>query len=239
MKTAQVNQSVDPLAAQHPPRALVVFLENVGHIHGLKLPQWVMNTIDYVTEEYAKIILRLYGAHRRYSEVIILEDEQATGPALAGALKAASRHYLVDVLLLVHGQEGSLIGCKGKECVGKETFGPLLDEYRQDKGLLNLGVVYGVNCYGASLAPVWTALGARAVNGAIGVNWMPEPSLTVFLRNWLGGQPYSTAVQRSNLAANGFWRHIWPPAESGRDHPFIESSRQIVYGRQDSTIYDF
>ena len=48
------------------PLALVVFLENVGHIAGLKLPQWLMDGIDFVTEEYAKILLHLYGAYRRY-----------------------------------------------------------------------------------------------------------------------------------------------------------------------------
>ncbi|MCB0093221.1 MAG: hypothetical protein KDE54_35275, partial [Caldilineaceae bacterium] len=60
--------------------ALVVFLENVGHISGLNLPGWLMDVIDFVTEEYAKILLRLYGAYRRYDKVIILEDAQATGP---------------------------------------------------------------------------------------------------------------------------------------------------------------
>ena len=59
------------------PIALMVFLENVGHIHGLPLPQWAMDVVDYVTEEYAKVLLRIYGAYRHYTKVIILEDEQA------------------------------------------------------------------------------------------------------------------------------------------------------------------
>ncbi len=224
-------------ATADAPRALVVFLENIGHIAGISLPQWTMNLIDFVTEEYAKFILRLYGAHRLYDKVIILEDQDANGPALADALVGASRAHTVDVLLLVHGLEGSLLGFKGKKYVGAETFQPLCDACHENPNLLNLRMVYGVNCHGATLAATWLEMGAQAVNGAIGVNWMPEPSLTVFLRDWLGGKPYSGAVQRSNLFANWFWRRIWKPNAQGQEHAFIDSSRQIVFGKQDITIH--
>src|SRR5690554_772158 len=88
------------------PLALVVFLENVGHIHGVPLPRLVTQAIDFVTEEYAKLLLRFYGAYRRYEQVIILEDERATGPELVGALTQASRDHTIDLLLLVHGRPG-------------------------------------------------------------------------------------------------------------------------------------
>ena len=145
------------------PLALVVFLENVGHIAGLNLPQWAMNTIDFVTEEYAKALLHLYGAYRRYDRVIVLEDEQATGAQLAGALLATSRTHTVDVLLLVHGHTGQLVGFKGGHRVGIETFDALLAAYRNDPQALNLRMVYGLNCYGLSLATTWLDLGAQAV----------------------------------------------------------------------------
>lgn len=219
------------------PLALVVFLENVGHISGLNLPRSLMNVIDFVTEEYAKILLWFYGAYRRYNKVIILEDALATGPNLSNALVQASQHHVVDVLLLVHGHTDCLVGYKARERVGRETFAPLLDAYQRDPSLLNLRMVYGVNCFGASLAPVWTALGAQAVNGAIGVNWMPEPSLTIFLRNWLTGSSYSAAVERSNLGATRFWRHLLKPKADGSDHAAIASSRQIVFGQRDVRIH--
>ncbi|RME62720.1 MAG: hypothetical protein D6790_05840, partial [Caldilineae bacterium] len=66
--------------------ALLVFLENVGHIAGMELPKWLMGLIDYVTEEYAKLLLRLLGAYRRYDRVVILEDAQATGDHLSRTL---------------------------------------------------------------------------------------------------------------------------------------------------------
>lgn len=220
------------------PLALVVFLENVGHIAGLNLPQWGMNTIDYVTEEYAKALLHLYGAYRRYDRVIVLEDEQATGAQLAGALLAASRAHTVDVLLLVHGHTGQLVGFKGGHRVGIETFDALLAAYRHDTQALDLRMVYGLNCYGLSLAPTWLELGAQVVNGAPGVNWFPEPSLSVFLRKWLGGHPYSEAVIASNTAASRWWGKVLKPSKDHpeQEHPWITSSRQVVFGRKDVTV---
>ena len=220
------------------PLALVVFLENIGHIQGLNLPQWVQNAIDYLTEEYAKVLLRLYGAYQRYDRVIILEDALATGPELAATLIKASRTHRVDTLLLVHGNQNCLIGHLGKQIVGQETFGPLLASYRRDPGLLDLRMVYGVNCYGVTLAPVWMALGAQVVNGAVGVNWLPEPSLSTFLHDWLQGKPYSQAVQKANQRANRWLSHVWKPDLAGNPHPFIASSRQTISGVRDITIWD-
>lgn len=220
----------------HKPIALVVFLENVGHIAGIKLPPWVMRLIDFVTEEYAKGLLRVLGVYRRYDKVIILEDAQATGEALSQALLATSRTHRVDVLLLVHGHTGQLVGYQGKHRVGAETFGPLCEACCRAPATLDLRMVYGVNCYGYSLTETWRTLGARVVNGAVGVNWLPEPSLSVFLFNWLHGTPYSEAVRRSNHTANRFWQRIWHPKPDGTPHDFLLSSRQVIVGRGDITI---
>ncbi|MEZ4870228.1 MAG: hypothetical protein R3C14_53355 [Caldilineaceae bacterium] len=218
------------------PLALVVLLENVGHIAGLSLPQWAMDVIDFVTEEYAKLLLRILGAYRHYDRVIILEDAQANGEALSHALVEASQTHQVDLLLLVHGLAEQLVGYRGKVRVGHETFDPLCRAYCQDPQLLDLRMVYGVNCYGYSLSETWRKLGAQVVNGAVGVNWFPEPSLSVFLYNWLHGKSYSEAVTRSNHIANRFWRHIWRPDAEGHPHPFLLSSRQVVVGGSDLTI---
>ena len=219
------------------PLALVVFLENVGHIHGVPLPGVATQAIDFVTEEYAKLLLRLYGAYRRYNKVIILEDERATGPELVAALTQASREHTVDLLLLVHGRPGALVGCRAQVDVGPETFQPLLAAYQQDPALVDLRMVFGLNCYGASLAPVWLALGAVAVNGAIGVNWLPEPSLSVFLRNWLNGHTFSEALQRSHRVALRWGTRLWSADLDGRDHPKIAGSRQAIFGVRDITIH--
>jgi hypothetical protein len=207
----------------------------VGHIAGLKLPQWVMNTIDFVTEEYAKALLHWHGAYRRYDRVVVLEDEQATGAQLAAALLQTSRTHTVDLLLLVHGHDGQLVGYRGRERVGAETFDALQSAHCQDPDSLDLRMVYGLNCYGLSLTPRWLALGAQAANGSPGVNWFPEPSLSVFLRNWLNGSTYSEAVVASNTAATRWWGKLLRSGPN-QEHPWLSSSRQVVVGRQDLTI---
>ncbi len=218
------------------PLALIVFLENVGHIHGVNLPHWAMTAIDWVTEEYAKILLRLLGAYRRYHRVVILEDNAATAANLTGTLVEISATHTVDQLLLVHGQERCLIGYKGQELVDATAFDELQVRYFEDSSLLDLRMVYGVNCYGASLASTWLALGAHAVNGAQAVNWLPEPSLSLFLLKWLNGSPFSEAVGCSARRARTIGKLLWRDRADGSEHPNITGSRQIVYGQRDVTI---
>ncbi len=218
------------------PLALVVFLENVGYINGVNLPRWAMAAIDWTTEEYAKLLLRLLGAHRRYDHIAILEDAQATGENLVRALVELSVTHTVDQLLLVHGQDRCLVGYKGREFVDAAVLNPLVARCAQDTSLLDLRVVYGLNCYGASLASIWLALGAQAVSGAWGVNWLPEPSLSLFLRKWLNGSPFSEAVGYSFRRARAVGRLLWRDRANGSEHPNIAGSRQIVYGLRDVTI---
>jgi hypothetical protein len=218
------------------PRALVVFLENVGYVAGRRPPPWLMYAVDFLTEEYAKALLRLYGAHRRYARVVILEDANAVGDVLVATLLEVSRTHMVDLLLLVHGDRGQLLGHRGDHRIGGETFAPLLAAVEADPSCLDLRMVYGLNCYGASLAPTWLALGATVANGSLGINWFPEPSLSVFLRRWLRGDAYSLAVRRSNEVANRWWTPLLR-ARAGQ-HPWLESSRQVVFGRADITIDD-
>jgi len=218
--------------------ALLVVLENVGHISGLDLPAWAMGIVDNVTEEYAKFLLRLLGAHRRYDRVVILEDAEVSNERMAVALFDLSKNYRVDLLLLVHGQRECLVAYRGESYIDGALFNRLLDAYRQDPAVLNLGVVFGVNCYGASLAPTWLALGADAVNGAVGVNWLPEPSLTLFLARWLNGATYSEAVETSFRWARRVGRLVWPNTADGNEDLHVAGSRQIVYGRRDVRLSD-
>lgn len=219
-----------------PPRALVVFLENGGHISGVNLPRWVSALVDFAAEEYAKLALRLHGAYRAYDRVFVLEDDRATGPDLSAALIAASRTHRVDLLILAHGAPGRIIGHKGKQ-IGHETWQPLLDSYSRDRHLLRLRAVWQMNCYGLSLTQLWRDLGAISVNGSVGVNWLPEPSLSLFLRAWLRGDSFGGAVVRSSSTAERWWRTVYRSGVESTPHPRIDSSRQVVVG-DDCTWYD-
>jgi hypothetical protein len=218
------------------PLALLVLLESIGHIVGIKLPQWAMNTIDFVTEEHAKFLLKRLGVGRYYDRVVILEDEQVNGPTVVDALLTLSRTHAVDQLLLVHGLERALVGHLGKVYVDAVVFDPLLAAYRQNPELLDLRMVYGLNCYGVSLAPLWMQLGAVAVNGAVGVNWLPEPSLSLFLKRWFSGATYAEALIYSHSVAIKAGKQIWPDQADGSDHPHVAGSRQVIYGQRDLTL---
>jgi len=178
--------------------------------------------IDFISEAYAKFILRLYGAHRRYDRVVILEDAEANGKLLASTLLDLSQTYEIDIFLLVHGLEKGLVGFRGKPIKG-ETFGPLLDRVLGHP--LNLRVVYGLNCYGSSLAETWQALGAKAVCGANGVNWFPEPGLSGFLLAWFSGRSFTQSVAQSNRAMLWVGRRLL-----GEEHVGVKSSTLHVFG---------
>ena len=219
------------------PLALLVVLENVGHLAGFHLPDWAKNTIDFVTEEYAKMRLWQLGAYARYDRVEILEDEQVTGAEVVNTLLRLSLTHCVDQLLLVHGQDHSLVGYRAQYHVDHTFFDPLLDAYASNPQLLDLRMIYGLNCFGASLAPTWIQLGACAVNGSIGVNWLPETSLSVFLKHWLGGSTFSRAVAESNRRAIAVGKRVWPNDHDGHENVHIAGSRQIVFGRHDLTLH--
>ena len=213
-----------------PPLAAVVFLENLGNISGVKLPPWATRVIDFVSEEYVKLALRLQGLHRHYDRVLILEDARATGPDLRAALVALSRTHRVDLLILAHGAPGQIIGYNGVR-IGEETFGPLRAEKVRDPACLRLRVVWQMNCYGATLAETWLALGAVAVNGSGGVNWLPEPTLSLFLRKWLRGAPFSEAIYTSATRAERAWKPIYRARKGAPLHPRLASSRTVVVGQ--------
>ena len=190
-----------------------------------------MGVIDFVAEEYTKLALRLHGVWRAYDRVIILEDARATGPDLSAALVAASRTHRVDLLILAHGKPGQILGYRGKP-VGAETWEPLLAAYRENRRLLRLRAVWQMNCYGVSLTHMWRELGAISVNGSIGVNWLPEPSLSLFLRAWLRGETFSRAVVHSSSRAERLWSKLYRPGVESTPHPRIRSSRQVVVGEE-------
>jgi hypothetical protein len=217
--------------APQPSAALIVFLENGGRVGGVNLPGWASQALDRFTQAYARTAVQLQ-ARRHYERIIVLEEEQATGAQLWQALLDAG-DATVDVLLLVHGQPGYACG-HGENRVGADFFAGLRALRAAGLAPFNLRAVYQMNCYGETLAPEWLSLGAQAVNGSEGVNWLPEPSLSVFLRGWLGGRPFEQAVQDGYRAASRLLGLVWRPqptrAGLRQPHDKIASSRMAVYG---------
>lgn len=218
-------------AAPQPSTVLIVFLENGGRVGGVNLPPWASQALDRFTQAYARAAVQLQ-ARRRYDRIVVLEEEDATAAQLWQALLDAAG-ATVDVLMLVHGQPGYACG-HGDNRVGADFFAGLRKLRAAGLAPFRLRAVYQMNCYGETLAPEWLSIGAQAVNGSEGVNWLPEPSLSVFLRGWLGGRPFEQAVQDSYRAASRLLGVVWRPqpirAGLRQPHDKIASSRMAVYG---------
>lgn len=211
---------------------LIVFIENAGRVAGVDLPRWASQLLDWTTEEYGKLVVRLQ-ARRHYYEIVILEDERATASRLMHSLLDADDAE-VDVLMLVHGQAGYACGC-GDHQVGADFFAALRQLQAAGLARFRLRAVYQMNCYGQTLGEEWLSVGAQAVNGAVGINWLPEPSLSVFLNGWLGGQPFGDSVRRSNRIASRALGQVW--RSQGSPHPKIASSQMVVFGESGLTIH--
>jgi hypothetical protein len=214
-----------------PSTLLLVFLENGGRVGGVDLPLWASNALDRFSQAYARTAVRLQ-AHPHYDRIVVLEEEQATAAHLWQALLDAG-DATVDLLMLVHGQAGYACG-HGDNQVGVDFFAGLRQMRAAGLARFRLRAVYQMNCYGQSLGQEWLSIGAQAVNGSVGVNWLPEPSLSVFLRGWLSGQSFEQAVQRSYRAASRTLGLVWRP-QGSRDgvrlpHDKIISSRMEVFG---------
>ena len=225
------KQSTPHYALPGSSTTLLVFLENGGRVGGVNLAPWASLALDRLSQAYARAGVWLQ-ARRHYDRIVVLEEKQATAAQLWQALLDAG-DAVVDVLMLVHGQVGYACG-HGDNQVGADFFAGLRRLRAAGLAPFRLRVVYQMNCYGQSLAPEWLSLGAQAVNGAVGVNWLPEPSLSVFLRAWLGGQTFEQAVQRSYRAASRALGLIWRPqsgqAGAKQPHDKIASSRMQVFG---------
>jgi hypothetical protein len=224
-------QAARAQAAPQPSTVLIVFLENGGRVGGVNLPPWASQALDRFTQAYARAAVQLQ-ARRHYDRIVVLEEEQATAAQLWQALVDAG-NATVDVLMLVHGQAGYACG-HGDDRVGADFFAGLRQLRAAGLTPFNLRAVYQMNCYGQTLAPGWLSIGAQAVNGSEGVNWLPEPSLSVFLRGWLGGRPFEQAVQDSYRAASRVLGLVWRPqnnrAAARHPHDKIASSRMEVFG---------
>jgi hypothetical protein len=225
------RQPSHPLSQNAQSSVLVVFLENGGRAGGVDLPAWAAQAMDRFTQAYARTAVQLQ-ARRHYGRIVVLEEEAATAARLWQALLDAG-DATVDLLLLVHGLPGYACG-HGDDRVGADFFAGLRALRAAGLAPFRLRAVYQMNCYGQSLAAEWLSIGAQAVNGSVGVNWLPEPSLSVFLRAWLGGATFEQAVERSYRAASRVLGLVWRP-QAGRSgmkqpHDKIASSRMRVVG---------
>jgi hypothetical protein len=179
--------------------ALVVFIENTGHLPfqweskvGKLVQEGLEKVVDYVAEEFSKWLNKFADARgKKYREVIILEDSKATLSSLKSTLHdLANRDFIIDVFTLAHGNSSSFSGYNGSSISDTDLRG-IKDSYGK---ALPIRVVYMMNCKGAGLNDDWMYMGAKTTAGAVNNNYIPEPMMSKFWNNWLRGDTFSTAV---------------------------------------------
>ena len=211
-------------------RSLVVFLENGGAFGHSNLPPILSRALDYWSERGARTMLSMLGTDRHWQEIRVLEDQRARPDELLSTLVGISQRAVADLLVLTHGTPEGAVGWQGA-CLDQGFLNELL-AVQVGYGLpMHLGCVYTIACHSASQADAWLAAGAQAVNGVLGENWLPVPTLPLFLARWQKGATFGEAALTAHLQA----LH-WARGVAGRDATWrgrIEASRQMVAGRRD------
>jgi len=211
-------------------KTLVLLQENSGRVplpDGLPAPlrRAVYAAVDRVAEEF-EAVKTVLQARRGYSGVLLLHGERGTRAQLLRALvEEARRERVVDLMVLGHGLPERLL-LRGEELTGGVSGSVrslAADAQVQGIDRLPLRLVYMCNCYGATMSDDWLAAGAVTVVGTRLDNYLPEPTTTFFLANWLPCLPADAAAQSAYDRAVPFVTPFLSPAR-------IAGSQLVVAG---------
>ena len=216
-------------------RSLVVFLENGGGFGHLALPPAASRAFDYWCEVGARVMLSALGVNRFWHEIRILEDQRAQPEELLSTLVGLSQRSAIDLLVLAHGTDAGAVGWQGT-CLD-QGFLHELQAVQVDRGLpVKLRCVYTIACRSGVQAAAWLAAGAHAVNGICGDNWLPIPTLPLFIHQWQSGLTFAEAAVSAHLRTLHWARTLVPEGEPWRGR--IEASRQFVVGNRDVRLVE-
>jgi hypothetical protein len=174
------KERVDPVLA-------FIFKTEKENLAGMDLAEVVdAYGEDYLAGRYAK-------AASGYGKVVVLTDEKASYSNFEDTLLAlGAEKRTIDILLDLHGSEGSI--CFHKECIDKDYISftsSIKSSFPPD-----IGFVYQTLCYGGQNMEPWIKKGAKAVNGAEGVNNFVILAPEKFLRSWTSGDGFAEAVEK-------------------------------------------
>jgi hypothetical protein len=198
--------------------ALLVFQENSGNlgttVFGPLLDNLDASTkkniedkVDFFVEEFEKAFSGFAdAAGREYNRVEFLEDATAIPSAFKERMKIlADQGFSIDIITIGHGSDKRLVGFQGAS-ITDVTLSELKSEYGR---ALPIRMVYMMNCRGSSMNSAWVDAGATVSGGSRGDNWMPEPMLRTFWKNWLGGMNFAHAIADAYHSTKGFWKIIY------------------------------
>ena len=216
-----------------------------------KLVDYLREKIKSYTDnllETAELSINRYSASKPdlFGDVIILRDGTASYRDLKSKLIALSGDgKIVDLFILTHGSDDSI-------SVPGGISGQKIRDMRAENGKpLSIRSVYMMNCVGSSLNQAWIDAGAKVSSGALGNNYLPEPTMFFFWQNWKDGQTFENAVTSAyrktiNLmsdAVRAFLRQFpIPGAESLAGYlnfenlDFVKDSAPVIQGQRSVTI---
>ncbi len=266
----QSSAWVEPFAATD--RNLVILIENGGV--DLGIPELVDKILEQLPDvvpdgirerlvieirqrltkftdnliETLELTLNRYNAAKPdfYGDVVTLRDSTSSYNDLKSKLIDLSRRgKIIDLFVLTHGS-GDYISVPGG--VNSDKIRAMKTELGSP---LTIRSVYMMNCVGSSLNQAWIDAGAKVSSGAIRNNYLPEPTMFFFWKNWKAGQTFETAVTSAyrqtinvmNEAVRNFISSL-PIPSSGllasrfniEDFDFVKDSAPVIQGQRRVTV---
>jgi hypothetical protein len=203
-------------------KVLIVLQENTGRLTYLpdSIPAHIKVMIETVIDTLAETFEDLKAglqANGKYNKVVLLTDTNCTRSKLLENLVYYTKQGMtIDLLIMGHGGDNYLELHNHYHLTGQRIRDLLNDARNQGCQGINLRLVYMCNCWGSTTNDDWRAIGAKASVGPVGLNVMPEPQITFFLHNWLGGQkPWQAAINAYNGSVP-FYSLVFPPTATVR-----------------------
>lgn len=183
-----------------------------------------------------------------YQRFVNLSDTNCTrAKLLAELIKQSTDGYTVDLAVLGHGSNESLLLHGGETLTGRTTqtvtspttglsmtltlpgsIRTLLTDARAQKGSsfnFKLRLVHMCNCFGGTTNDDWLAIGAKTAIGAPQNNYMPEPMITAFWNDFVKNDKRAKqAADDSRALAATAWSVI------PNYGPFIAETQQVTSG---------
>jgi len=182
---------------------------------------------DYLAGRYAK-------AAEGYGKVVFLTDEKASYKNFEDTLAdIGTEGKVIDILLDLHGGEDAI--CFYGECIDKDMVS--FTSSIKSSNPPELGFVYQTLCYGGQNMEPWIRKGAKAVNGAEGLNNFVVFAPERFLKSWTRGKTFSAAVEDGRefeLKLYGILRKFTPGILL--EEECIDSSQMLFFGDKDYSL---
>lgn len=198
-----------------------------------ELSKELLEGVELLANRYAEAKPGTYG------DVIVMRNSAASYEDLKKQLVAQSdAGKLIDLFILTHGSNDYIAVTGGISAAR-------IRQIRTDYGKpLSIRSVYMMNCVGSSLNQAWRDIGAQTVSGTKRNNYIPEPTMFFFWKNWKGGMSFADSVTLAyqqtitliNDALRSLLGSLSLPGIDVRNLQVIKDSEPVVSGQGSLTV---